>query len=232
MEPHLLTSLGLAKNEILINSANGSESILIGDALKFSCANALWGEGLVSYIRGYLIERARNAFSHGGATYVKIEIESNKVSLIDDGDEFDHNDLKKHPNARGGAETKKRLINKYGNNIISVVQREGETNRSIISILTSKDTIKEITPCTIELSYEISHLEDYKLEVIETCSEVYVTIPDYFGLSDMFWIGKVLPRIDNDEKRLIFVIDDVADYLPEYIKEAFPTSRIINLRER
>lgn len=231
-EPYLLTSLGLANNEISLDSANGTENRLIGDALKFSCAYALWGEGIVSYIRGYLIERTRNAFLHGGATFVKIEIEANKVTLIDDGDEFDHHDLLKHPKARGGAETKRRLINKYGNNIICITQRNNDENKSTISLLTNKNIIKDITPCTIELSCEIAFIEEYKLDVFETCSEVYITIPDYFGLSDLGWVTRVLPRVDNDEKRLVFVVDDVADYLPEYIKRAFPTSRIINLRER
>lgn len=231
-EPQLLLDLGLARNEVKIESANGSENILIGDALKFSCANALWGEGLTAYIRGYLIERARNAIKHGGATYVKIEIESSKVSLLDDGDEFNHHDLLNHPNARGGAETKRKLIDTYGNHIISIAQRENGINKSVISILTNKNMIKDITPCTVELSYEIGFAEEYRFEVMETCSEIYVTIPDYFGLSDLGWVTRILPRIEGDERRLVFVLDDVADYLPTYISRAYPESRVINLRRR
>jgi hypothetical protein len=228
-EPHHLLSLGLASHNVNISTANGSENALIGNALRDSCASLIWGEGLVSYLRGYLIERVRNAFEHGGASRVKLEIDINKITLIDDGDHFTHHDLLSSPNARGGAASKKKLLDKYGSKVISVTRRIENNNHNTISIITELEDIKEITPCTVNLTLGMTSHAEYCLEVIESCSELYVTLPEYFSLSDLYWLHKILPSLNNDPKRLVFVMDKVADYIPNEINSIYPDSRIINL---
>lgn len=228
-ESGVLLSLGLAQHNVQIETVNGSENSLIGDALRDSCANAVWGNGLVSYLRGYLIERTRNAFQHGGATSVKLDIDINKITLIDDGDYFTPQELLSSKNASGGADSKRRLLERYGNRIISVVQRIDGMNHHTISIITDREQIKEITPCTIELTFSMAINAKYNLEIIESCSEVYITLPEYFSLSDLYWLHKILPSLNNDTKRLVFVMDEVADYIPDQISEMYSEARIINL---
>ena len=144
-EIQYLVSLGLARHNVNILSANGTENALIGNALRDSCANAIWGKGLISYIRGFLIERTRNAFNHGGAKNIKLEIDVNKLTLIDDGDYFTHNDLLTSPKARGGAKAKRELLDKYGNKILSVIQRVDNENHTTISLLTEREVIQSLS---------------------------------------------------------------------------------------
>ncbi|HFI9413630.1 hypothetical protein [Vibrio parahaemolyticus] len=228
-EIQYLVSLGLARHNVSILSANGTENALIGNALRDSCANAIWGKGLISYIRGFLIERTRNAFKHGGAKSIKLEIDVNKLTLIDDGDHFTHNELLTSPKARGGAKAKRELLEKYGNKIISVIQRVGNENHTTISLLTELDAIQSLTPCTVELTFGMQSRGNFNLEIFNSCSEVYVTLPEYFSTSDLYWLHTILPALDNDTKRLVFVMDEVADYISGELTYAYPDSRVIDL---
>ncbi|MFB3302662.1 hypothetical protein [Pseudomonas sp. AMR01] len=227
-----LLHIGLPKHMIKIATANGSENALIGDALRDSCASAIWGENLIGYVRDYLIERTRNAFKHGGATEVKIEVSAKQIVLIDDGDKFDHLELLNSNRARGGAASKKKLLEKYSNEVVSVVRRVGDHNFSTFSLLVDADELAQVTPCTIELRYGMEESPNFNLEIFESCSHIYVTLPRYFSTSDLYWLHTILPALDNDESRLVFVMREVADYIPGELARSYPQSRIMNLSSR
>lgn len=227
-----LVNIGLPKHMIKIKTANGSENALIGDALRDSCASSIWGESLIGYVRDYLIERTRNAFRHGGAKEVKIEVSAKQIVLIDDGDKFDYLELLSSNRARGGAASKKKLLEKYGNEMVSVTRRVGRHNFSTFSLLVDADDLAQVTPCTIELSYNMEYDPNFNLEIFESCSQIYITMPKYFSTSDLYWLHTVLPSLDNDERRLVFVMRDVADYIPEELAKLYPQSRIMSLSSR
>ncbi|EPZ8231889.1 hypothetical protein ACXWHK_004687 [Vibrio alginolyticus] len=225
---HLL-SLGLAAHNVSIDSVWSNENELIGDALKHSCVEAIWGKGLVSYLRSFIIEKVRNSFIHGGASSVKLEIDTKSVILIDDGDEFTPSKLVKHDQARGGAHSYKHLIEKYGSKVIPSTMRKDSKNITSFQILTSLDDLKNITPCSLELSYESVRGGGYELDVIDLCEELYITIPRYFALSDLYWLQRISPDIQDGKKELVFVLDEVADYVTAQIEQAYPSARVIDL---
>lgn len=231
-ESRRLLSLGLARNSVRIETADGSENSIIGEALRDSCVSAIWGSGLVSYVRDYLIERTRNAFKHGGATNVKLEIDTNKLTLIDDGDDFNHLDLLNSNRPRGGASSKRNLIEKYSNEILSLTRRIDGINYNVISLITDRECINNITPCTIELTYRMASHANFDLEIFKSCSNIYVTLPQYFSTSDLYWLHTILPTLDNDARRLVFVMDEVADYISEELANAYPEARIMDLSMR
>jgi hypothetical protein len=228
-EPEHLLSLGLAAHNVSIDSVFSNENELIGDALKHSCVETIWGKGLVSYLRSFLIEKVRNSFIHGGASTVKLEIDTKSVTLIDDGDAFSPNKLVKHENARGGADSYKHLINKYGSAVIPSTIRKGSKNITSFQMLVSIDDLKKITPCTLELSYESVRGGGYDLDVIDLCEELYITVPKYFALSDLYWLQRISPDIHDGKKELVFVLDEVADYITAQIETAYPSARVIDL---
>jgi hypothetical protein len=227
-----LFHVGLPEHKIKIATANGSENALIGDALRDSCASSIWGDSLIGYVRDYLIERTRNAFRHGGATEVKIEISAKQIVLIDDGDKFDYLDLLKSNKARGGAASKKRLLEKYGGEIVSLTRRVDERNFTTFSLVADVESLVELTPCTIELRYDMESSPNFNLEIFESCSHIYVTLPKYFSTSDLHWLNTILPALDNDESRLVFVMSEVAEYIPEELARFYPTARVMSLSSR
>ncbi|MEC6881498.1 hypothetical protein [Photobacterium piscicola] len=227
-ESEYLLSLRLAASNVTISTVWSNENELIGNALRNSCVEAIWGKRLVSYLCGVLIERARNALTHGGATSVKLEVDTSSVRLIDDGDEYSLTQLLEHPSGRGGALSYKYLLEQYGSKVIPISRRFENKNEISFGVIISKESIKELTPCTVELKYSAMD-EGYEMNVFDTCHEIYVTLPNYFGLSDMYWLKKIIPNIQSKGKDLVFVMDDIADYVPQYIMQAYPDARIINL---
>ena len=222
-------SIGLAANNINIQSANGNENEIIGDALLNSCVSTIWGDRLVGYIRGYLIERARNAFVHGKASSITLKIESERIVLIDDGDDFSHHDLLSSDKKGGGAESKNILLERFGDRVISVSQRIDGNNINTISLLHRDSVVGSITPCVVDLSNYKDEDPVYNAEIIETCSDVYILLPKYFTLSDLYWIGRVLNKSGFEESRIVVVTNYVADYIPEALLRQFPDIRVIDL---
>lgn len=220
--------LGLASQNISVSSVKYEENAIIGEALRSACTELVWGERLTRYLRGYLIERTRNAFSHGKATAVTLSIEPNKVTLIDDGDEFSHHDLLASNQGGGGAQTKRELMQKFGQRIVSVTQRIGRENYHTIALVDEVSDISAVTSCTVNLDYNLSEISGYELQVIKSCSEVYVILPDFFSSSDFFWLCEIMPGVGEDESRLVFVMSDVADYIRDDIEKSYPDSRVID----
>lgn len=228
----LLFHVGLPKHNIKIETANGSENILIGEALRDSCAGLIWGESLVSYVRDYIIERTRNAFMHGGATEVKLDISINKIVLIDDGDKFDHLDLLASNKRRGGAASNSKLLERFGNEVLSSTRRVDGLNYNTFALVVNAESLGELTPCTIELDYKMASSPNFNLEVFESCSSVYVVLPKFFSTSDLYWLHTILPAINNDFSRLVFVMNEVAEYIPEELVRMYPDARVMNLNSR
>lgn len=224
-----LKSLGMAVQSVPVISVNREENKIIGEALRSSCADVIWGAKLVAYLRGYLIERTRNAMTHGGATFVTLNIEMNKVTLIDNGDVFSHHDLLASEKGKGGAKTKRELMNEFGHKIVSVTQRVDGLNHNTIALVDAIDDIALMTPCTVELGYDVVQNGGYNLELLESCSELYVTLPDFFSSSDFYWLREVLPAVGGDHRRLVFVINEVAPYIRVDIEESYPFARVIDL---
>lgn len=93
--------LGLGSNKVEIDGP-GSENQLIGEALSDSCVPAIWGGELAHAVRDLLIEVARNAFAHGGATRAILEVTARTVSIHDDGTPFDATTLLQAHGGSGG----------------------------------------------------------------------------------------------------------------------------------
>src|SRR5690606_20933199 len=63
----------------------GSGLKVIGDAIEASCMPQIWGLGISRALRDVLIEVSQNAFTHGKAKSVRLNILPNSIQLTDDG---------------------------------------------------------------------------------------------------------------------------------------------------
>lgn len=77
----------LAHNNLKIETLT-NENQIIGDALFDSCIHLTWGEKLANLIRDFLIKHSRNSIIHGNGKNVEIKIDYNKITILDNGNEF------------------------------------------------------------------------------------------------------------------------------------------------
>lgn len=223
----------LVENEIEINTlpTNGTENKIIGDAIFDSCIQILWGKDLADILRDYLIEHVRNAFTHGKATLINLRIADNKVIITDDGSDFNPRNLLQHQSFNGGGISLMHLLSDFGDRIIFATERIVNTNQTIISKIGSASEIYEITPCTIDISFEDFHSGNADLTVRNTCKETYVILPRYFAISDAVRMPGRFPQFRNYSSSLIFVLSRTSSYVSRIISENYPESHVMIINE-
>lgn len=67
-----LLDIGLTPESVSISQV-GDENKTIGQAIKFSCIEDIWGRQLARALRDFLIEHSRNSLTHGQASKVSIK---------------------------------------------------------------------------------------------------------------------------------------------------------------
>lgn len=227
-----LLSIGLAKNTISIDKrTNGHENELIANALIDSNAQFLWGKDLVEHIKIYLIELVRNAFLYSKAENIQLKIETNKITLIDDGNKYSIQDLLKEDKPRGGVESYKQMMEKYRNDIMVLTEREQDKNNNIISFVNEISEIENISTC-IHKVYPAYCQEENTIDIdaYESCSDIYILLHSHPSISDIYQLGSIRTKLERYNKPLVFVLEDTVEYLAERIQHIYPESRIMHVK--
>jgi hypothetical protein len=225
----------LVENSISFSGA-GIENELIGNAVLDSCLPVLWGDELADATRDLLIELLRNAFQHGGAKKVQIQLEPKSIRFIEDGSEFDPWDLLTREQGGGGSAAVKRIVSGFGDLILTTFKRTANQNEIVLALARFVDDIKDFTQCVAHVELRIGHTPrtDVKLSVLESCKTVYVVLPDYLSYSDIAMIADSLRPLASDggKRTIVFIVSLVSSAVRELILQYIPGSRIIGAKGR
>jgi len=225
----LMQGASLADNEVEIKtiSTKGIENEIIGNAIDDSCIPVLWGSDLSDAVKDYVIEHVRNAFTHGKATFFKLHISDSKLVIIDDGTDFNPRTLFGKSEERGGTLAVKNLFSDFGNRIVFATERSNGNNQTTISTIKQATDVYNITPCTIEISFEDFHEGNLSLTINETCKETFIVLPPHFAMSDAVRMPERFPQFDNHSSSLIFIVNKSSSYVSRIIAKNYPNSHVM-----
>lgn len=221
----------LPVDEILIPHM-GAENKLVGDALKHSCLEDIWGKEIADALRDACIELIRNAFTHGGAKNVKILIGPTSVTVEDDGCEYNSAQIYSTPTG-GGGKALQVIVEGFRSKVLLFCKRANSLNQNTFSFLRKAEDISLITPCAIKLTSTTDIVEQSSVIIHEDCNVFYLILPLYLCMSDVYalkqLISKVRPKYPS--KNIIFVLTTVSKGVKSLIRETFPDIGIIHFDE-
>lgn len=200
---------------------------LVGDAIHDSCLFIAWGEEMSDAIRDFLIEYVRNCFLHGAATKARLEINSKDLIVIDDGEDFDPRKMCGINATTGGVKSIKKLLEKYGSDVFLSNSRNNNQNYLKISGAKIYDHLVTATPCKVEIDFDQLHFGDVSYNLLDSCKELFVFLPDYFAHSDIALFGRKHPKFKQEKRHLIFIVRRMSVGVQSSLKEQFPESQII-----
>ncbi|GAB3834594.1 hypothetical protein GCM10028895_55210 [Pontibacter rugosus] len=202
----------------------------IGDAIHDSCLSQAWGVELTETIRDFLIEHVRNALLHGKATNAYLEINHSEVIIEDNGKDFDPRSLLVVDRKNGGTLSLKALLNKFSSKIFLSSQRIESTNRLKISIPSNREAVLNGTDCRVEIGFSELHTGNLEYELLPTCKEVFVVLPEFFVLSDIAFLSRKHPILTEEKRHIVFVIANVSQTVQELLKEQYPKCQILEVK--
>lgn len=209
-------------------AALGNENTLIGEVIVGSCMPQLWGRPISAAVRDALIELTRNAFQHGGASSVTVEILPKSVRLIDDGAPFDSLKLRTNENSGGGSLSVDILLKTFGLSLYYVSSREDGKNVNEVSYVRSQSDIRDLTPCTIDITLDELREEGQPIVVSQVCDRVFIMFPEYFALSDTLRMPKLVSERLPSGKEYVFVGRCLSEGVVELLSKSIPSVRVIN----
>ena len=225
----LLEGKKLADNIVSIEKI-GAENETIGNLINDSCISIVWGKEISDALRDFIIEYFRNSFDHGKATRFDIHIDSNKITISDNGSEFNPQRLMNNQTKTGGTIAIKNLIEKFSEKIVFSSRRLSNVNLTIITILNEVSDILKATPCSLQLTFDDFHIGNSSIGVSETCNEIYVVLPPYFALSDVRFMPKRFPQFNMVGKPIIFIVEHISNGVQILLRENYTECRIIGIQ--
>ena len=207
-------------------------NIQVGDAIHDSCLPYVWGQDLAESVRDYVIEHVRNSYRHGDATKSNLIISAQELIVVDDGRPFHPRSLQRHPNGRGGALAFKHLLKTYGERICLLSISEAGENTLTISLPSSSDAIKSLTPCVVPIVMKVLHEGNIFYTLKESCQEVVFILPNYFALSDIALLSDKHPQIANETRHVVFVLSQTSAHVRGILRKQFPAAQLLTIDSR
>lgn len=201
---------------------------IIGEAVHECCASVLWGRAQADATRDAATEIGRNAFEHGQASEVRIEITPRSVKILDDGAAFDSSRLGSASGKSGGTRATTHLLTAFQHSLFFSSRREDGWNINEIAIVRSSDEVKDLTPCTVEVGFDALREKDVRLQVVDGCETVYVIFPPFFALSDVIRLPRLVASQLPKGKTYVFVSEGLSAHALEVLTEILPDIRVIN----
>jgi hypothetical protein len=222
----------LAKHEFSL-VGDGEENVTIGTALDDCCVSTLWGRGVASAVRDFLIEFTRNAFAHGGATSVAVEIHpTNTIRISDNGAPFDIQRLLQTEAKSGGVLSFCALHRLSEKHVTVLSRRLGNRNECTIAVVRSKEDLLTATPCALSLTREEVRGGRVRLDsvLISSCGTVYLILPEFFTISDIAQLRHAKSELLGD-KRVVLVGSDLSDTVWERLVDVLPGCELMQLKD-
>lgn len=208
---------------------NGNENQVIGDAIQDSCIHIVWGVKFANSLRDFVIEYTRNAFAHGQAKNVNLEIKKNCLILNDNGKPYNPRDLLKFDFESGGTIAIKYLFSQFNQNLIFTYERIQNNNILTIAYIDEAKNIFAITPCSIDMKLPDIKSGRFSINIRESCNEVFIVLPKYFTLSDISIMIRYNPTLQAEKRQLIFIVEKLSDKVSIDIAKSFPNSQIVKI---
>lgn len=227
LSPEHFINIPLPETKIDFESL-GQENHSIGEALSRACLSQIWGSKPTRAIRDALIEIVRNAFEHGKASKVTLDISTKSIKLTDDGSHYESTDLLYEARKGGGFHSIDEIVNHHNRAVYFSSHNDGSKNHHIFSVISSPEEIIELTPCSIEIPQELLWGQGINLSVAEFCKTVYVIFPRYFALSDAFKLPMIAANHLPKDKDYVFVGADLSDRAIELIEQQLGNVKVIN----
>lgn len=183
-----LANIGLATDELSL--APGFSNSSVGAAVLFSCAAEIWGKPVADSVRDFLIEYARNAFEHAGATFVSVEFEVKGITVRDDGRHFNLHALAQTSFGRGGGMAYRALLSALLINAVSTSRSTLNKNVLHLPLVRDINGLIAHNPCALAISHEQLRLNSVDFSSIAQCDRAYVIAPDFMTYSDGPWCEK------------------------------------------
>lgn len=228
LTPNDVLTTRFASNQIVLQQVGGENGI-IGDAIRDSCVAIIWGAEESRTVRDAVIELTRNAFQHGSAKTVHLNINDRLIQIQEDGQEFDISSLPTHPLGRGGSVAIKFLIDKYSDKLILSSRRVGNINEVTIALVETVADVRNATPCVVTVTHEQIRKGSDMIRVHETCKSVYLILSQYFSISDVYLLAKLLEQRGPDSRQYYFVAEDISAQVCGLFATLFPGHKLIQV---
>lgn len=210
----------------------GSENEIVGNAIHDTCLPELWGYKLADAIRDLVIEIIRNAFNHGEAQSVWLDIGNDSIRISDDGRFFDSWQLFNGASKTGGTLAFQRIVKDFSHKIVVWTTRSERKNSHEFTYVREADDILYVTPCSVKLTWKDLKRRATRepIGINESCRVVYIVLPPYVTISDSVALGEKLHDIRSDGRQFIFVTDrSLSEMAEKIIRENFPESMVVNV---
>lgn len=215
LSPRDLSDVPLPSDALQLNSL-GAENGVIGDALSRSCVEQIWGLKVARAARDTLIELVRNAFTHGRAKVVRLEIRANYIEIVDDGQAFDSSKLS--VTGGGGSLSVLALREDHAATIVFRYSHEGGLNHNKLTLVRKPADFLAATPCSISMGYADLPTLPEQIVALTTCDTVYVLLPQYIALSDVFRFPRAIAYAAPSDKKLVLVGQRLSERVAEALR--------------
>lgn len=210
-----------------ISNVNQSIGVLVDK----SGAPVSLGEQPAYAIRDLLIEQAKNAFKHGGADKISVSIEARRISLSDNGGYFALEDVLKSPQGRGGKHAIQAM--EQHQNLMLVYERIGSINRMTVTPLAHLPHNAVASPCTLTLTVQhLTEMHHWDATPFSKCGKVYVNLPPYLTLSDVYMLGPGLKRFAKEiDRPLVLLMGRYSSSVIGVLQSFAPTALLVSRQQ-
>lgn len=218
-----LVAVGLAPDSITL--IPGPElSSKIGLAVRHAWLPDICGKDAADAVRDFLIEHARNAFSHGGATLVELEFTSKAIEVSDDGTPFAVANLA-GPNTRGGGMAYRALLDARHLGHASS-KRTGNKNHVHIPFVLDISDLPRVNPCAVALDHRDIRAGTLDFAQLSDCDRVFLIAPDFAVFSDGPMYERALGQALINRPNVVLIFPYASSRVIEHYARLFPTTKV------
>ncbi|MHB1780825.1 hypothetical protein [Acidithiobacillus ferriphilus] len=208
----------------------GEENRIIGDAIANSCIEQIWGRELARATRDALIELLRNAFSHGKAANATIDIQASYIEVSDNGQQFDSTTLT-GLSGGGGSLSLVALREDHGATIVFRSEYVSGQNLNRLTLVRKPADISSATPCSVSIDHTTMATLHHQLQTLTACNTIYVLLPKYLALSDVFGFPQAIGRALPPGKKVILVGEHLSERVVEVLQKLGQHVEILNFED-
>jgi hypothetical protein len=203
-------------------------NMAIGRALDDAGVGEVWGLPVVEALRDLLIEVAKNAFRHGNAQHIRLEISSRNLVLSDDGARFNPLELIEHTAGGGGKKSVDWILNRFAAHLVVTATHSQGWNQLSVSRLEDMSRVEELIPCVFVLKKpHVDRGEALDVPNLDECVTVHVVLPRYMTISDIDALANHLVAAWGKERKVVFVLWDSSPHARMLLRAAFPSATFV-----
>jgi hypothetical protein len=221
-----LTNLGLASDHVTL-TADFSNTV-VGKAVLFSGVAEIWGKPVADSTRDFLIEYARNALDHGGATVVTVEFAAKGVIVRDDGQHFNVHAFAQPTFGRGGGMAYRTMLSTLRINAISSIRSASNQNVLHFPLVRDASDLVAHNPCALEITRVQLRRNMVDFSSLVNCDRAYVIAPDYMSYSDGPLCELVLTAAIAAHTNIALVIPHASAAVLAHFRKCFPDTDVLS----